>query len=94
MGVTMKILQESCGNSVLLTEDHIYFGGMNLSYQLLVKNDPKMHRFYIRIQKSEEVTMAELGIDLYRAVRCYRQMVESTVTPCTLEEVLLELRYA
>ena len=93
MEVAMKSQVNSL-ESILLTEDHIYFGGMNLSYQLLVQTDPRMHRFYIRIQKSEEVETAELGTDLYRAVRCYRQIVDGTVTPCTLEEVLLDLRYA
>ena len=94
MEVIMKSTQAYNAQSVLLTEDHIYFGGMSLSYQLLVKSDYPIHHFYIRIQKSEEEEMAEVGTDLYHAVRCYQSIVRGAVTPCTLVEVVSDLRYA
>ena len=90
----MKSSQFKSGDTVLLTEDHIYFGGMSLSYQLLIETEKRIHHFYIRIQKSEEQEIADVGTDLYRAIRWYRSIVDGTVTPCTLAEVLEDLQYA
>ncbi len=77
--------------SVLLSEDHVCFGGMHLIYQLLVCPADLRHRFCICIKKDEESAQAPAGSDLARAMTCYRRIVEGAVTPCTLEEVLADL---
>ncbi len=90
----MKSSQFKGGETVLLTEDHVYFGGMSLSYQLLIGTEKCIRHFYIRIQKSEEQEIADVGTDLFRAIRWYQSIVDGTVTPCTLAEVLEDLQYA
>ncbi len=79
---------------VLLTEDHIYFGGMSLTYELHMVMGEACRRFRIRVAKSEEFCEAEVGCDLFRAVEYYQSVVGGTVTPCTLEDVLQDLQYA
>ncbi len=80
--------------SVLLSEDRIYFGGMNLTYRLSVCTGRSLHRYRIEVQKEDEFAAAEVGNDLERALSCYRSIVRGIVTPCTLEEVVRELQYA
>ncbi len=77
--------------SVVLSEDHICFGGMHLVYQLLVCPADLQRRFCICIRKEEECAQAPLGSDLTRAMDCYRRIVEGSVTPCALEDVLADL---
>ena len=79
---------------VLLAEEHVYFGGMNLTYQLLVLTGESMNRYRIRVIKGDEVDAAELGTDLLTAVQWYRTIVQGTVTPCALQDVMHELQYA
>lgn len=79
---------------VLLTEDHVYFGGMNLTYELRMITERVARRFLIRVEKADEFCVAELGGDLVRAVEHYRRVVDGTVTPCALEDVLQDIQYA
>lgn len=80
--------------TIVLTEDHVYFGGMCLSYELHMVEGAACRRFRIRVAKAEEFSEGELGCDLFRAVEYYQRVVRGTVTPCTLEDVLQDLQYA
>ena len=78
----------------ILMEEHVYFGGMNLTYQLKVHIGNTVNRYRIRVIKDSESEEAELGTDLMSALQCYRKIVHGTVTPCALQAVMQELRYA
>lgn len=78
----------------ILMEEHVYFGGMNLTYQLLVHIGGKVNRYRIRVIKDTEAEEAELGTDLSGALQRYQRIVNGTVTPCALEDVMHELWYA
>ncbi len=81
-------------NTVLLARENVYFGGMNLTYQLLVCTGGELCSFLIRVRKDGEMCEAGLGIDLARALQYYQSIVRGTVTPCALEEFLEDLQYA
>ncbi|MBQ7335934.1 MAG: hypothetical protein IJW92_05640 [Clostridia bacterium] len=80
--------------AISLQEDHVYFGGMNLTYRLLMTTGARIHRFRIRVVKDGEFGEGDAGCDLFRAMGYYQRIVEGTVTPCTLEAVLHDLQYA
>ena len=79
---------------ISLTEDHIYFGGMHLSYRLLITVGERFHLYRIRAEFGEEFDEVEVGSDLSQAMFCYQSVVRGGVTPCTLEEVVRDLKYA
>ncbi len=79
---------------ISLCEDHIYFGGMQLTYRLLLAAGEVMHRYSISITLGEETCEAEAGNDLLRALGHYQRIREGCVTPCGLDDVMEELRYA
>ena len=87
-------MQNDCKNCVLLTEAHVYFGGMCLCYGLYMVGDRILRRFRIRVGKADEFCEADVGCDLFRAAECYQRVLNDRVTPCTLESVLAELQYA
>lgn len=78
--------------SVALTEEHVYFGGMNLKYQLLLCAGELWNRFFIRVTRDGECCMADAGVDLTRAVAWYQDVVRGSTTPCALSEVMRILR--
>lgn len=80
--------------TIALTEDHVCFGGMRLKYSLLVTPENCLPHYRIRACLGIESDEVEVGNDLFKALECYRRVVEGVVTPCTLEEVLKELKYA
>ena len=90
----MEQTKQSSNTYPILLEEHIYFGGMNLTYQLKVHIGNTVNRYRIRIIKDSESEEAELGTDLLSAIQYYRRIVHGTVTPCALQDVLQELRYA
>lgn len=90
----MKHAGEKETRQILLTEDHVYFGGMSLAYELHMVVGEPCRRFRIRVAKAEECSEGDIGCDLFRAVECYRSVVKGTVTPCTLDDVLQDLQYA
>ena len=82
------------GRRVILCEDHVYFGGMQLTYRFLLVPGEVMHRYVISVRLGEELCEAEAGSDLERALEHYRRIREGCVTPCGLDDVMQELRYA
>ena len=81
-------------HTVALCEDHVYFGGMQLTYRLLLTPGEVMHRYSISISLGDETCEADAGNDLSRALCHYQRIREGCVTPCGLDDVMQELRYA
>ncbi len=90
----MKTSALNSQNRITLHEEHVYFGGMNLAYQLMLSRGEELHSFCIRVSKGSEVREVDVGTDLSRALSWYEAIVRGRVTPCTLEEVLRDLQYA
>ena len=90
----MKSSEPLITGCMLLTEEHVYFGGMHLTYQLIAQSEKGWNHYRIRILKSEESDEAELGPDLLRAIDRYWMIVRGTVTPCALQDVIQDLLYA
>ncbi len=80
--------------TITLCEDHVYFGGMQLTYRLSLIPGEMMHRYSISISLGNETCEAEAGSDLARALGHYQRIREGCVTPCGLDDVMQELRYA
>lgn len=79
---------------IALCEEHVYFGGMQLTYRLSLLPGEVMHRYVISVCLGEEFCEAEAGNDLSRALGHYQRIREGCVTPCGLDDVMQELRYA
>lgn len=79
---------------IVLCEDHVYFGGMQLTYRFSVLPGEVMHRYFIGVFLAEEFCEVEAGEDLVRALGHYLRVREGCVTPCGLDDVMQELRYA
>ena len=79
---------------ITLCEDHVYFGGMQLTYRLLLTPGEVMHRYSVSISLCDETCEAEAGNDLLSALENYQRIREGRVTPCGLDDVMQELRYA
>ncbi len=90
----MNTLHLNACNSITLTEESRYFGGMNLKYQLLLRVGNPFHHFYIRVEKDGEFDCADAGMDLEKALQYYQKIVFGAVTPCALQDVLADLCYA
>ena len=81
-------------SSITLCEDYIYFGGMQLTYRLLLLPGEVMHDYSISISLGKETCEAEAGNDLLLAIEHYQRIREGRVTPCGLDDVMQELHYA
>ena len=79
---------------ITLCQDHVYFGGMQLTYRLLLTPGEVMHRYSVSISLCDETCEAEVGNDLLLALSHYQCIREGRVTPCGLDDVMQELRYA
>jgi len=80
--------------AILLCQDNVYFGGMQLHYRFSVLTGEVMHRYMIGISLGEETCEADAGNDLVRALEHYCRIREGLVTPCGLDDVMQELQYA
>lgn len=88
-------MKKAMGNQrIVLCEDHVYFGGMQLTYRFWVLTGDAMHCYGIGISLGEESREAEAGNDLVRALAHYLRIKEGCVTPCALDDVMQELQYA
>ncbi len=90
----MKQKLLACRTEMDLAEDHIYFGGMHLDYRLIAVQADGVRHFSVFIAKDGEKAVADVGGVLFRAMEIYQRIVRGGVTPCTLEEVIADLRYA
>ena len=80
--------------TIVLCHDHVYFGGMQLTYRFSVLPGEVVHRYFISISLEGETCEAEAGDDLIHALGHYRRIREGYVTPCGLDDVMQELHYA
>lgn len=80
--------------TIALCQDHVYFGGMQLTYRLSLVPGEVMHRYTISVSLGQETCRADAGNDLSRAIKYYERIREGCVTPCGLDDVMQELHYA
>ena len=77
---------------MILADDTATAGGMTLRYQL-TDGGRDGSRFHIRAEHGNHFADVGVGSDLVFAVDCYRAVREGRVTPCTLEDVISDLRF-
>lgn len=80
--------------TILLCQDLVYFGGMQLTYRFSVLPGEVMHRYFISISLGNETNEVDAGNDLVCALGHYHRIREGYVTPCGLDDVMQELHYA
>lgn len=90
----MKQRKMERSSDTLLTEEHVYFGGMHLTYRLYVVTGEALQHFCITVSMPGEESRVDVGSDLVRAVEYYSRIKGGTVTPCTLADVVEDLQYA
>ena len=78
---------------IVLCHDHVYFGGMQLTYLFSVIPKEAMNRYFISISLGEEICEADAGSDLTHALGYYLRVRDGYVTPCALDDVMQELHY-
>lgn len=93
-GRHMSNLEKSVLEPLVLAQDVVRFGGMQLLYSLAVKKSDPSNRFEISISKDGEVATAEAGESLELALESYRSIVLGIVTPCTLDDVMKDFEYS
>ena len=79
--------------TIVLCQDHAYFGGMQLTYRFSVLPGELLHRYFISVSLEDETNEAEAGNDLASALRHYLRIREGYVTPCALDDVMQDLHY-
>jgi hypothetical protein len=85
--------RSTCKKVIVLCYDHVYFGGMQLTYLFSVLPGEGENRYFISISLGEETCEADAGSDLVRALEYYLRIREGYVTPCGLDDVMQDLRY-
>lgn len=85
---------DAMSESMLLTQDVIRFGGMQICYSLHVKEDFPTNQFEIRVSKEDERMRAVVGTCLEDAIEYYHRIMKGIVTPCTLEDVMKDFEYS
>ncbi len=86
--------EKTTSEQMVLAQDIVRFGGMQLLYTLSIKKGRPNNRFEISISMDDECAVAEAGETLDFAVYSYRRIVGSIVTPCTLEDVMKDFEYS
>ena len=89
-------MREKMSERVLIRRDAVYFGGMNLSYQLFLCRYGIVNSYQICVQKEGERCEGVLGTDILRALDFYQSIVQGGVTPSALDAVIkkMQLQYA
>ena len=75
----------------ILADDTTLCGGMLLRHRL-IDTDDAAGRFHLLAANGAECTEISVGDDIVFATDCYRSVRDGGVTPCTLEEVVEDLR--
>ncbi len=78
--------------SIILAEESITCQGLQLTYRLLLHEPHRARIYCISVFSDEEECTEAVGGDLLRATAFYRTVCEGFVTPCTLSDVLCDLR--
>ncbi len=90
----MGMVQKGDCRALILTQDHVRFGGMQLEYTLSVREGVPSNRFEVCVRMECEETVADAGDRLDFAMECYRRIVSGIVTPCTLGDVMRDFEYS
>lgn len=90
----MKPALSEQNGRIALEEDHICFGGMKLTYQLLLNISGGVRHFSVRVLMEKESAEADAGYRLPQALDYYHSILFGAVTPCTLDDVMHDLRSA
>lgn len=80
-----------CTSKMILKEEHVYFGGMSLSYRFLARSRRGVCSYAVGVRLGREYCEAELGGEPDSSYGHYQKIVRGCVTPCTLEEVVRDL---
>ena len=90
----MKERQYLEADGLILAQDLVRFGGMQLQYTLSVRRAEPNNRFTIGVMLGEERAVSEAGEHLEIALEHYNRIVAGIVTPCTLEDVVRDFEYS
>ena len=82
---------ENKEKQIILADEGIRYGGMCLRYQL-VDTGEIAERFHVIAVNGEERAEFPVGNDICFASDCYRAVRDGGVTPCTLGDVIADLR--
>ena len=78
--------------SVLIRKKRLLCG-TTLTYTLFARTDRAPVGFSIGIHRGGERALRDVGYDLTRAVCCFWRLFYGSVTPCTLGEILDDMRF-
>ena len=79
---------------LLIQEDLQHQTGFPILYRLHAQGNESDSHFSISVTiPDEETCEVDAGSDLLRALNYYRRIKDGNVTPCTLTEILQDLRY-
>ena len=92
MKTNQKEETEETEKEIELAEEIAKVCGERVVYSLLFRKENR-DRFALRVRMRGEQTEAALGSDWFFAAEAFRKVVQGSVTPCTVEEVLADLRY-
>ena len=76
----------------ILAEDTVSAGGMTLRFRL-TDDGKEDARFRVYAEHGNHCAEVALGNDICFAVDCYRAVRDGRVLPCTLEDVIADLRF-
>ncbi|MBR2020061.1 MAG: hypothetical protein IKA53_06670 [Clostridia bacterium] len=76
---------------MLLCEIEKEIAGISLTYRLFVTYQNRKPRFSVCVRTADQ-SEAELGEDFFQAITRFQMLTEQAVTPCTLHDVLCDLR--
>ncbi len=74
----------------ILVEETVLYEGLQLHN--LFWQEAETRQFYISVELCGQTATAALGDDAAFASTCYRAIRDGGVTPCTLEEIVADLR--
>ncbi|MBE6530169.1 MAG: hypothetical protein E7680_06205 [Ruminococcaceae bacterium] len=74
----------------VLIEETVFYEGLQLHN--LFWQDLSTLQFYVSVKYGNETAEAALGTDPSFAARCYQLIRDGGVTPCTLSEVVADLK--
>ncbi len=77
---------------MILQEEAVLYGGLSLLYRFIAERCMRQTRYLISIELRGERADSYLGEDLLRAWEVYSKIVRGAVTPCSLREVLEDLK--
>ena len=86
--------ENSASEGMVLIQDVVRFGGMQLLYALSVKKSVPNNHFEVSVCMDGETAVADAGEDIDLAMEHYRRVVAGIVTPCTLEDVTSDFEYS